>query len=166
MKRLKPITTEELLAAIATELPIEDADISSVDWKDLRCDGASFLRCRFVGCRFAYVDFRGATFEDCVFTDKATSTGFHLCLQRVARGASHPLRPVVLPFRSMQPVRDRDGPVQPPRRALQSRGLQPCDGPQGHADQGHPPSMQLRACADGRYPPSRVRSLRQHFSRG
>ena len=33
------------------------------------------MRCSFIGCRFAHADFRGATFEECIFTDKAASAG-------------------------------------------------------------------------------------------
>jgi fluoroquinolone resistance protein len=69
------MTIDQLHAAIAKGLPIEDADLSSLEWKDLSCAGATFLRCRFIGCRFAHVDFRGAIFQDCIFTDKAASKG-------------------------------------------------------------------------------------------
>src|SRR5580704_17884321 len=64
------MTTVEFQAALAKGLPIEDADLSKVEWKDAQCDGASFL-----GCRFAHADFRGASFTDCIFTDKAASVG-------------------------------------------------------------------------------------------
>ncbi len=78
MKKVAPTTPTaevDFREAIANGRPVEDADLSNLDWKDAPCAGASFLRCRFVGCRFAHADFRGATFEDCVFTDKAAATG-------------------------------------------------------------------------------------------
>ena len=72
---MSQLTTRGLQAALAKGAPIEDADLSAIDWKDLACDEANFIRCRFIGCRFAHTDFRGATFEDCIFTDKAASKG-------------------------------------------------------------------------------------------
>jgi fluoroquinolone resistance protein len=69
------MTIEELHHAIAKGAPIEDADLSHLEWKDLACAGAKFVRCRFIGCRLAHVDFRGAIFEDCIFTDKSALRG-------------------------------------------------------------------------------------------
>jgi fluoroquinolone resistance protein len=69
------MTVEQLHAAIAQRAPIEDADLSHLQWNDLSCAGATFIRCRFIGCRLAHVDFRGATFEDCIFTDKSALRG-------------------------------------------------------------------------------------------
>ncbi len=72
---ITPTTYNDLQAAIEEGLPIEDADLSQLDWKDAQCAGATFIRCRFIGCRFGHADFRGATLEECIFTDKATSKG-------------------------------------------------------------------------------------------
>ena len=69
------MTTDQLFDALSNGDPIEDADLSMVDWKDASCAEAKFIRCRFIRCRFAHTDFRGATFEDCIFTDKEASAG-------------------------------------------------------------------------------------------
>ena len=69
------MTTEQLLNAIANGDTIEDADLSEVDWKDLSCAEAKFIRCRFMRCRFAHTDIRAASFEDCIFADKEASVG-------------------------------------------------------------------------------------------
>jgi fluoroquinolone resistance protein len=89
------MTSGEFNAALAKHRPIEGANLSRVEWTDAQCGdarlidcivedahlkdasfaGAHLVRCRFIRCRFAHVDFRGATLEDCVFTDKAASTG-------------------------------------------------------------------------------------------
>src|SRR5262245_27994497 len=72
---MKQLTTKFLAAALSSGSPIEDADLAEVDWKDLACEGTTFVRCRFIGGRFAHTDFRGASFEECIFTDKAASKG-------------------------------------------------------------------------------------------
>jgi fluoroquinolone resistance protein len=69
------MTIDELQAAIAKGSPIEDADLSHLEWNETSCAGATFLRCRFIRCRFAHVDFSGATFHDCIFTDKTALKG-------------------------------------------------------------------------------------------
>ena len=69
------MTIDELHRAISNGAPVEDADLSHLEWKDFSCVGAKFVRCRFIGCRLAHVDFRGATFEDCIFTDKTALRG-------------------------------------------------------------------------------------------
>ena len=80
---------------LASGKPVEGANLSSVDWTDADCGGACFIdcviedaqlkntiftdahltRCRFIRCRSAHANFRGATLEDCIFTDKAASVG-------------------------------------------------------------------------------------------
>jgi fluoroquinolone resistance protein len=69
------MTSKELGVALEAGLPIEDIDLSGAEWAERECEGVIFHRCRFIGCRFTHVNFRGATFEDCIFLDKATSTG-------------------------------------------------------------------------------------------
>jgi fluoroquinolone resistance protein len=66
--------------------PIEGASLTDIDWAERRYDDAMFVDCgfsaaqftatglagaRFTRCRFAHADLHEATFEDCVFVDRA-----------------------------------------------------------------------------------------------
>jgi fluoroquinolone resistance protein len=86
---LETLSTDRFFAILAEQGTIENADLSSVDWNDADCDEARLVKCRLIGCRFAHTKFRAAWFEDCIFTDRAKSTGSVFAFSELSNARFH-----------------------------------------------------------------------------
>lgn len=61
------ISQAQLEEAILARTPVEDADLSAIDWSDLPSGALIARHCRFSGASFAEADLAGARFEGCNF---------------------------------------------------------------------------------------------------